>query len=117
MGWLTTIIRANWFPYVAIGFIGVVSAATGFGYMKGYYSAKEDMQIELNKSLKNQMKENQKLAKKDLNKLEKSLKGEGEVEDAIDDIVLPEIDPACSAAFVEWMRLFNDAVRASNGNT
>jgi len=115
--WAATLFRANWFPYAAIGLTVAIAAATGFGYMKGYASAKDDMQKAINKSLKNQMKENQKLAARDLTTLEKSLAAEGKVEDAIDAINLPEIDPACSAAFVGWMRAFNHAVRASNAHT
>lgn len=117
MGWLSTLLRANWFPYVAIGFSVVVAAASGWGYMKGYSSAEKKFQGVVNKALKVQMKENQALAKKDLSTLDKSLKREQEVEKAIDDVVLPEISPDCTASFAEWMQSFNDAVRATNGDT
>jgi len=117
MGWLTALFRANWFPYAAIGLTVVVTTATGFGYMKGYASAKNDMQEAINKSLKTQMKVNQKLTKKDLKTFEELKDAEQGVEDAINNIELPEIDPACSAAFVGWMRAFNDAVRTSAANT
>ena len=115
MGWLSTLLRANWFPYVAIGFTVVVGGASGWAYMKGYESAKSKYEKAVNKALKDQMKENQKIASKDLSTLDKINKREQEVENAIENITLPEIDPICAAAFTGWMQSFNDAVRATNG--
>lgn len=117
MGWLISLFRANWFPYVAIGFTVVVAGASGWAYMKGYSSAKEKYEAAVNKALKEQMKTNQKLANKDMTTLAETLSAEQEVENAIDDIILPEIDPECSAAFVSWMLQFNNAVRATNADT
>lgn len=117
ISWIKNLAGASWFPYVAIGFTVVVAAATGYGYMKGYASAESKMKDQINKALKIQMKENQRLSQQDLKTVEKTIHAEQEIEDAIDEIVIPEIDPKCTAAFTEWMQSFNDAVRSTNAHT
>jgi len=112
MNLIKSLFSASWFPYAVIG-ISVISVF-GFGYMRGYGSAKEMMQAKINTALEVQLKEFKALAKKDTAEALKAAEREWRVGHDMDQIVFPDIDPHCHESLHDWMRAFNDGVRAAD---
>lgn len=54
MGWMKTLLGARWFPYVVIGSITAAGVVYGWGYLKGYGTAEQQYQQEMNRALQAQ---------------------------------------------------------------
>lgn len=115
LGGARSMIGASWFPYVAIGISAV--SVFGFGYMKGYGSAETKMQAKINTALEVQLKEMKAIAKRDTEAALKTAEKEWRVGHDMDQIIFPDIAPHCYESLAEWMRAFNDGVRAADPGT
>lgn len=112
LGALGKVTGVSWFPYAVIGIS--VLGVFGFGYMKGYGSAKEKMQASINEALEVQLAEMKAIAQKDTAAALKTAENEWSVTHDMGQIVFPNIRPDCTESLNDWMRAFNDGVRAAD---
>lgn len=116
MAWLKKMIGARWFPYAAIGVVSIVLTAFGWGYMRGSLATELRMTEQMNKALSAQLKRERETARKDLVAVTNSLNRVQEVKRRVADIERPTNLP-CADLGADWLRAFNDGVRAANTNT
>lgn len=89
--------------------------AFGWGYIKGSLSTELRMQEQMTKALAAQLKRERETARKDLVAVTNSLNRVQEVKRRVADIERPT-DLPCSDLGADWLRAFNDGVRAANTN-
>lgn len=116
MAWLKTMIGAKWFPYVAIGVVLSALTAYGYGYIKGGHAMEVKMTERMNQALALQLKQERETARKDLVAVTNSINRVQEVRRRVADIERPTNLP-CPDLGADWVRAFNDGVRAANTNT
>jgi hypothetical protein len=95
--------KIPWVPWALGAFVAYSAALGGYSYFKG--ASNNEI-----KHLKAQMKYNRKIAASDLEVVADTTAAEERMNNAIDEIELPEIPAECAAVFNDWMLTFNQAV-------
>lgn len=113
MGWLKALTSVSWWPYALAGILTVSGGLFGYGYMKGHASAEKKTLKAVNSALSDQLDRMETKHAKDVKIQIQAAKDELEIEHAIQDLSFPEIDSHCREPLNDWMRAFNDGVRAA----
>lgn len=110
---LTNLLAIRWLPYAAIGVVVLCVGLFGYGYMKGSQSTEVKYLELMNGALARQIKREQVIAKADLVAVTVSATRRAYVAERIRTITkyLPAPDTECSDP--EWLRVYNDGVRAA----
>lgn len=116
MAWIKMMIGARWFPYALIGGVSTVLIVYGWGYIKGSHAAELRMTEQMNKALASQLKLERETARKDLLAVTISMNRVGEIKRRVEDIERPITVP-CPDLGADWLRAFNDGLRAANTDT
>ena len=101
-------------PYVAVLWLTSAGGVGLWSYMKGKSVMEKKLLVEINKAKEEQLKELKRVHDADLATLVHSLAKEQEIEGNVEDIDFPEIQPDCEHALHDWMRNFDDAIKAAN---
>lgn len=114
---LIGIAQIKWVPYVALLWAVSVGGVSLYSYMKGKAVVEKRMAHEIAIALEAQMEDLKRVHDADLVTVVHTLAAEQELENDIDDIVFPEIQPDCEHVLHDWLLSFNEAVHAVPANT
>ena len=117
MGWLMGILRIKWLPYAAILWATTVGGTSVWSYMKGKAVVEKKMAAQINQALEAQLEEFKRAHDADLQNIVHSLAAEQALEEDLENIAFPEMEPDCEHVMHDWLRAFNEAVEAASGDT
>jgi hypothetical protein len=113
MGWLKSVLSANWFRFALFGVVPLAAIAFGVGYMKGYNSAERHYLQEMNRAMKAQYEQLRNVRSKDLAIAVKEAERSNDIRKRLSDLTLSD---DCSAVFSQCMQSFNNGVLATGTN-
>ena len=113
---ILSLLRARWFPYVAIAAVTAAGGIFGYGYHKGVVVTERAYDLVMTKALSDQLERERTQSRKDLAAVVKSKQQVGTIRYGLQNIERPDSD--CNSA--DWLRAYSAAigiVQAATGRT
>ena len=110
---IADLLKARWVLPVLLSVVGLVGAAIGWGWLRGYESAEENYLQQLNTSLASQIRRERARSEMELKLVIKNEREKNEAQERIDAVSNPAVSCALPTECVQW---YDDILRAGQGD-